>query len=107
MATMVTDKALERVADSIDALAEKAKQALYSTSSASHMARHGLEGARESGRRFVDQAGEIAGDVMERSQQTAALVKNRVEQQPYMTLLIVGMAVGLVGMMIGWLVRGR
>jgi ElaB/YqjD/DUF883 family membrane-anchored ribosome-binding protein len=111
MATMVTDKAIEQVADSIDALAERAKQALYRTSSAAHSARRSMNGASETGWHFAErareQAGEIAGQVVERGQQTAELVSRRVGEQPWMAVLVVGAAVGLLGMIVGYLARGR
>ncbi len=111
MATTATDKTLEQVADSIDALAERAKQALYGTSAAAHAARRSMNGARDSGRRLAERAreqfGEFAGDAVERGQHTAALVGRRVEEQPWMAVLVVGMAVGLLGMMVGYFSRGR
>ena len=109
MATMVKetarDKAIEKAAESIDALAERAKEALYDLAHGARDASASAGELREGAWRFAErarkEAGDIAGDLYSRGQQTAVAVGRRVEQQPWMALVLVG----VFGLMLGYVLR--
>jgi ElaB/YqjD/DUF883 family membrane-anchored ribosome-binding protein len=109
MATMVkdriTDKAIEKVAESIDALAERAKDALYDLAhgarDASESASELREGAWRLAERARKEAGGIAGDLYTRGQQTAVAVGRRVGEQPWIALALVG----VFGLILGYTLR--
>lgn len=102
---MVSDKAIEKAAESIDALAERAKEALYDLAhgarGASASASELRDGAGRLAERARGQASAIAGDLYTRGQQTAVAVGRRVEQQPWMALVLVG----VFGLMLGYALR--
>jgi ElaB/YqjD/DUF883 family membrane-anchored ribosome-binding protein len=101
MATMVKDKTIEKVAESIDALAERAKDALYDLAQGARAAGDAGEGAWRLAERARKDAGEVAGDLYTRGQQTALAVGRRVEAQPWIALVVVG----VFGLILGYALR--
>jgi ElaB/YqjD/DUF883 family membrane-anchored ribosome-binding protein len=98
---MVKDKAIEKAAERIDALAGRAKDALYDLAQGARDVGEIKDGAWKVAERAYGQAGEIAGDLYTRGQQTAALVGRSVEEQPWLALGVVG----LCGFMLGYALR--
>jgi ElaB/YqjD/DUF883 family membrane-anchored ribosome-binding protein len=106
---LVRDKSVERAAETIDALAERAKELLYDMARRARdtEAKTEAKEAREGAWRFAaearDQASELAGDLYERGQRTVAVVGRRVEEQPYVALLVVA----FFGIALGYMMRRR
>ena len=98
---MVADKAIEKAAESIDALAERAKQALYDLAHGARTAGELSDGAWRFAERARNQAGEVADDLYSRGQQTAVALGRRVEEQPWVALAIIG----VFGLILGYALR--
>lgn len=98
---MVTDKAIEKAAGSIDALAERAKEALYDLAHGARKASDLNDGAWRFAERARTQATDVAGDLYSRGQQTAVALGRRVEEQPWMALVVVG----VFGLILGYALR--
>ena len=98
---MVSDKAIEKAAESIDALAERAKEALRDLAHGARAAGEFGDGAWRLAERTRNQAGDVAGDLYSRGQQTAVAIGRRVEQQPWVALLVVG----VFGLILGYALR--
>ena len=100
---MVRDKSVEKAAETIDALAERAKEALYDMANRARDA--SPRDVREGAWRFAEQAREqasgFAGDLYARGQQTAVAVGRRVEERPYVALLIVA----CFGVLLGYMMK--
>ena len=98
---MVKDKAIEKAAERIDALAGRAKDALYDLAQGAKDVGEMRDGAWKVAERAYGQAGGIAGDLITRGQQTAAAVGRTVEEQPWMALGVVG----LFGFLLGYAIK--
>ena len=98
---MVTDKAIEKAAESIDALAERAKEALYDMAHGARRASDLSDGGWRLAERARAQASDVAGDLYSRGQQTAVALGRRVEQQPWMALVVIG----VFGLILGYALR--
>ena len=102
MATMAqhTSKLLDQAAESIDAIARRAKQAI-DKAARSDGAQEAQDGAWSLATRARAQAGEFVDQAYEQGQRTVAAVSRRVEEQPVAALAVVALA----GFMLGYLVR--
>ena len=98
---MVTDKAIEKAAERIDALAERAKEALYDMGHGARKASDLSDGAWRFAERTRSQASDVAGDLYSRGQQTAAVLGRRIEERPWMALVVVG----VFGLILGYALR--
>lgn len=100
---LVRDKSIEKAAETIDALAERAKGALYDMAQRARSAEP--RELRESAWRYAadarEQASGVASDLYARGQRTAAAVGRQVEEQPYVALVVAA----LLGVMVGYLMR--
>ena len=103
MATAAKDKILAQANDTIDALADRAKEALQRAANGAEQARGSAEGAWRVAEKARVQAGDLAGEVYSRGRQTARAVGQRIEDQPLMALVVVG----LFGLMVGYMLRGK
>jgi ElaB/YqjD/DUF883 family membrane-anchored ribosome-binding protein len=97
----VRDKALEKAAESIDALAERAKEALYDLAEGVRTVGDLGDGAWRLAERARKEAGEVAGELYARGQQTAVAVGRRVEEQPWTALAVIG----VFGLVLGYALR--
>jgi ElaB/YqjD/DUF883 family membrane-anchored ribosome-binding protein len=105
MKDKATEKAIEKAAEAIDALAERAKDTLYG------MARHAeqldtgelREGAWRMAERARTQAADLAGDLYTRGRRSASAVRGQVEEQPWIAVAIVG----AVALMLGYALKSR
>ncbi len=84
----VTEKAIEKAADAIDALAERAKDALYGMARQAEQLEAG--DMRDSAWRMAERARAQAGDLFSRGQRTASAVRSQVEEQPWIAIAVVG-----------------
>jgi ElaB/YqjD/DUF883 family membrane-anchored ribosome-binding protein len=102
MATMArdTNKLLDQAAQSIDAVARRAKDALYQASR-SDAAQQARDGAWKLAQRARGQAGDLADQAYERGQRTVSALRDQVEEQPVTALLVVA----LFGFILGYLIR--
>jgi ElaB/YqjD/DUF883 family membrane-anchored ribosome-binding protein len=96
-------KTLEQANETIDALASRAKEALQSASKGADQARGSIEGVWRVAEKARAQASDLADEVVARGQDTVRAVGERVEAQPYVALGIVG----LFGVLLGYMLRGR
>ena len=97
------DKIVGQASGTIDALSAHAKDALDRAANGAEQAREGVAEAWRVAGKARDQVSDLAGEVVTRGQQTARAVGQRVEAQPYLALGIVG----LFGVMLGYMLRGR
>ncbi|MGH7089665.1 MAG: hypothetical protein ACREFQ_12275 [Stellaceae bacterium] len=102
---LVRDKSVEKAAETIDMLAERAKEALYNMAQRTRSDSPSLEEVRNGALRVAsgarDQASEIAGDLYARGQRTAVAVGRQVEDRPYVALLMVA----FFGIALGYLLK--
>jgi ElaB/YqjD/DUF883 family membrane-anchored ribosome-binding protein len=107
MATTVKDfmkdKTIEKAAETIDALAERAKDALYDMSRRARDTDSGelRDNAWRMAGRARSQASGVASDLYQRGTQTAVAVRDQVVEQPWIALAVVG----LFGLLIGYAMR--
>ena len=94
-----TEKAIEKAAEAIDALAERAKDALHGMArQADRLDTDDLrEGAWRMAERARSQAADFAGDLYSRGQRSASLVRGQVEDQPWIAIAIVGVFALMLG----------
>ena len=100
---LIRDKSVEKAAEAIDALAERAKEQLYNLANRARDA--APDDLRGSAWRFAEDAREqasgLAGDLYARGQRTAVAVGRQVEEQPYMALIVVA----FFGIALGYMLR--
>jgi ElaB/YqjD/DUF883 family membrane-anchored ribosome-binding protein len=99
------EKAIERAADAIDVLAERAKDALHRMARQAENFDTGELGGSAWGmaERARSQAAHLAGDLYSRSQRSARAVRGQIEEQPWIALAIVG----AVAVMLGYALKNR
>ncbi len=99
------EKAIERAADAIDVLAERAKDALHRMARQAENFDTGELGGSAWGmaERARSQAAHLAGDLYSRSQRSARAVRGQIEEQPLIALAIVG----AVAVMLGYALKNR
>jgi ElaB/YqjD/DUF883 family membrane-anchored ribosome-binding protein len=101
----VAQRAIEKAAEGIDALAERAKDALYSLAQQADDMDAGefRDNAWRMAERARAQASDFAGDLYTRGQRTALAVRGQVEEQPWIAIAVVG----IFALMLGYAMRSN
>lgn len=102
---LIRDKSVDKAAEAIDSLAERAKETLYDM--ANRARKTSPEEVGSTAWRYAsdarDQASDFAGDLYARGQRTAVAVGRQVEEQPYAALIVVA----FFGILLGYMMRRK